>query len=593
MCGIVGIYSSRNSEIENRLVVGLKSQTHRGPDDQGVLYLKNDGVGLAQNRLSIIDTSFTGHQPMTTTHHGNEYAIVYNGEVYNYQELKNELIALGYSFLSTSDTEVILKSYIEWGKNCVSKFRGMFALAIWDGRNKFLFIARDRFGIKPFLYSNEGGEFIFASEVRTLLKMRDTAGPIDSAAIIDFLLFGSIRQPRSLYKSIKWLPKAHYGIVTTESVQLVRYWDLSEAVGSSRKQFAGIDYEEAKTELRQNLEEATRLHLISDVKVGAFLSGGIDSTAVVALMAKYYPAKLNTFTLGFESSLTTFPGESEIASKTAKQLNTEHHTLTLTKSYFLDRIPDFFSAQDQPSIDGLNTYLISEFVSTDVKVVLSGLGGDELFLGYAYVSELMHRSTKAYSGEWVDFAAPLLDRLPRRWSRKLTLRYGNSIQRLLTIRRYLLLPDLEKIAFQWGVTKKEIAQYHDTLLDELALEIDKEAELMDNVSLFELNNYIPNTLLRDSDVMAMRHHKEIRPILLDHKLVEYALALPANYKLNKKILKDCLADLIPDFVLKGKKLGFELPYDLWLSDLINNAKFYGGGSFKRHFFYLHQFLNSK
>jgi asparagine synthase (glutamine-hydrolysing) len=352
MCGIVGLQSSKKGNHEERLRKALDIQKHRGPDDNGLAIYPTYNVYLGQNRLSIIDLSSQGHQPFECFYKGFTYAIVYNGEVYNYLELRRTLISNGYIFRSMSDTEVILYAYIHWGVECVKLFRGMFAFAIWDSKNEFLFVGRDRFGIKPFVYSLTNGEFAFASEVKTLLTLTNgyDSGSINSSSIIDYFTFGSVRQPNTLYKNIFWLPKAHYGIYHRGELKLVKYWDLAQNAKILREANKKIEYEEAKSILLQKLEEATTFHMISDVKVGAFLSGGIDSTAVVALMARCQTDKIDTYTLGFDISNDLFPDETQIAQKTSLVLGTNHHALKLTKSNFLEKLPKFFASSDQPSI---------------------------------------------------------------------------------------------------------------------------------------------------------------------------------------------------------------------------------------------------
>lgn len=596
MCGILGSVNSSFNDV-NRIT---SIQKHRGPDDFGSYCNKSNQVILVHNRLSIIDTSSAGHQPLIYEHNTEKFIIVFNGEIYNYFELKEILLNAGYHFYTNTDTEVIAAAYSFWGSSCVLKFRGMFAFAIWDESSEKLFIARDRLGIKPFLYHKSNNHFFFASELRTLLSFKSFTTTINKSSLIDYLTFGSIRQPKTLVEEINWLPKGHFGILKDGHLHLEKYWDLYDITLKNRSTFTNLSYEDGKILLRAKIEEATKYHLISDVEIGAFLSGGIDSTAVVGLMKKYYPETIHTFTIGF-SGLHNNVDESSLAEKTSQLFKTTHHKLLLTKEVFNCRIKEFFKSIDQPSIDGFNTFLISELASKHVKVVLSGLGGDELFYGYNHFREF-----EKYDSDNIYFANKflysfkgILDRLPGRIKRRLVLRYGNELEKILTVRRYLGLNKISGLMAGNYITEQDVVQYEKQLIEQLHDQIKGDLSLLQNLSLFEINNYLTNTLLRDTDIASMKFGLELRPILIDHELVELSFSLPDHFKRDKKIFVDCLSDLLPQHVVDNPKNGFELPYTQWLNEeLYKKFKFFKpsiqnyNSSFIKHAFYLEKFLES-
>jgi asparagine synthase (glutamine-hydrolysing) len=410
---------------------------------------------------------------------------------------------------------------------------------------------------------------------------------LNSEAIIDFLSFGSIRQPKTLYKDVAWLPKASYGIFKGNKFHITQYWDLIESATPNKLYIANLNYAEAVALLREKLEEATKYHLISDVQIGAFLSGGVDSTAVLALMNTVYEGEINTYTLGFEGEFK-YLDESDLAIKTSQKFNTNHKNLFLTKDYFLSRIPDFFKSLDQPSIDGFNTYLISELAKEDVKVILSGLGGDELFLGYNYMSKFKNlRNDSNYN--FIN-KLPLFSKFPNRVKNHLILSFGSFTQKLLTIRRYNSFNHASHILENFNINSTDLTHYQNKIIFEFEKYNNMELEVLNNLSLFEMDQYIPNTLLRDSDVMAMRHGLELRPVLLDHELVEFVFSLPSSYKLNKRIFKDSISDLLPNCVLSAAKKGFELPYDKWLSGYEQINVEPQSYKYNRAELYLNQFL---
>ena len=415
MCGIAGLIDFSNGKLpgyENHsgkaLRVMLDHLRHRGPDDRGEERFEvEDGppVYLGHQRLSIIDLTKMGHQPMPND--SQTVWISTNSEIYNFKELREELESLNYNFRSKSDTEVLLKAYEEWGVECLQKLRGMFAFAIWDSIKKVLFLARDRLGIKPLYYFSSPDCFLFASEVRALTATGIPETSLNATGLFHFLSFGSLSAPDTLWESIKELSPGHYLKVTPESMQITKYWDPLASLKNPLDALNDL--------LKNTLEKAVKLRQISDVSLGAFLSGGIDSSAVVSLMQKETDSPVQTLSVVFKE---TDYDESVYSDKVAKQMGTRHRTLELNESDLVNALPEAISAMDQPTVDGINTFLISQCArQAGWKVALSGIGGDELFGGYD-------------SFQWIPKLSKfetILSALPRSWS----LFMGNCLKRLL------------------------------------------------------------------------------------------------------------------------------------------------------------------
>ena len=576
MCGIVGawIKGRRESAVEG-VSRGMAALSHRGPDDDGLIEvlpeLGNTVLVLGHRRLSIIDLSEGGHQPMRDPETGNW--ITYNGEVYNFKDIRAELEKRGCRFRSDSDTEVILQSYRVWGRDCVARWRGMFVAAIWDEQRQELFIARDRLGIKPLYYSYRPDQFIFGSEIRALLATGFIRPEINTAAVNTYLTFGAVQDPLTLIEGIASLPAAHTLTVKENGIELEEYWELP-LEGSNEKR----SETEASGELSELLEEAVKLRLISDVPLGVFLSGGIDSSALALLMARTSKDQVRAFTVNFEESAFD---EGRQAQQTAKELGVDYHPIWLTESEMLSSYDNALRAFDQPSIDGINTYFVSRAVKqAGITVALSGLGGDEVFCGYPHFRTI-----------------PRLERVGSSWNRlPLGLRKaGASMLRLkgsdkkiklrsfllndygfehpYFLSRTLLLPrQIESLvrreadgAIDYGAWAQRMK-----LLTQRARTLDP----VNRISYLELKTYLANMLLRDADVMSMAHSLEVRVPLLDHKLLEKVLPLRGSLKLDSEIPKALLVrslkGSLPDGVIKGPKRGFVLPYENWLRGKLRN-----------------------
>ena len=500
------------------------------------------------------------------------YWIVFNGEIYNFLAIRKELEVLGHSFNSHSDTEILIAAFAQWGETCIQRLRGMFAFAIYDrGDNSSalpsLFLARDRFGIKPLYYAVLGSAFVFGSEIKGLLASGMVSRQVDRQSIWQYLSLGSIPQPNTILAGVKALLPGHtMKIRLPLDIRTTQYWDIVENSNRTFPDAKILSREDALQGLRSLLEEAARLHLISDVPVGAFLSGGIDSTAVVGLMSKVSGLPIKTYAVGFEGQ-SQQQNDLVWAEIAARSFGADHTEVIVTGADVARQYDDMVRAIDQPSLDGTNTYLVSQAARRSVKVALSGLGGDELFAGYAHFKQI------ATAARW-DSRLRWLGQDGKRWL------LGNIPGRLLPHKetllkerpwRYATLRNLsgeeEKSQFinrslMQGLKPTSLVDlYHQWLRPEL--------DAVSETSYVELQGYLANTLLRDVDAMAMGNSLEVRPLLLDHVVAEFAFALPSHLKLgnkeNKPALVNAIRDLLPEAIIRREKVGFELPLVEWLS----------------------------
>lgn len=570
MCGIIGVWTkAEGADVAGRVACGVSVLAHRGPDDSGVVEIvptqAQGTVVFGHRRLAIIDLSEAGHQPMRDPETGNW--IVYNGEVYNFAELRAQLEAAGCCFRSDSDTEVILQSYRVWGRECVRRWRGMFAAAIWDARREELFLVRDRLGIKPLYYAHAGTQFVFASELRALLAAGLAERRLNLAALDTYLMFGAVQDPLTIIAGVMSLPAAHTLVVRDGGVEVQEYWELplegdsgGHTLSSVTKSIAG------------RLEEAVRLRLISDVPLGVFLSGGVDSGALALLMQRVSPEQVKAFTIGFADAAFD---EGAQARQTAAQLGVEHHQILLTEAEMLASYTAAVSALDQPSIDGVNTFHVSRAVKqAGMTVALSGLGGDEVFCGYEHFRTIPRMESFARRWLRVPFslrnAAASLFRSSRS-DRSAKLRalllddYGFTHPYYLS--RTLFLPDQIAALFEPdAIPAIEYGAWAQRTQQIMARA--RQLDPINRISYLELKTYLANTLLRDTDVMSMAHSLEVRVPLLDHLLLEDVMRLPGRMKLEagmpKPLLVRSLPEPLPAGVTTGPKRGFVLPYANWL-----------------------------
>lgn len=528
---------------------------HRGPDDQGVWTSADGRAGLAHVRLSILDLSPAGHQPMSTP--DEKLHIVFNGEIYNFRKLRAELEADGVVFRTATDTEVLLHLYAKDGAAMLGRLRGMFALAIWDEQRQSCFLARDPLGIKPLYYTQRAGSLAFASEMRALRAGGLADGGIDAGALMRYFQTGSVPEPHTLIKGVQSLEAGH--CLMWEAGQLSKhcYWQL-------RFQPEEITREAAVAEVREALLDTMRAHFVSDVPVGIFLSGGIDSTLLAALARKVGQEDIATFSIGVDDERLD---ESSVARRTAAQFGTRHQELRLDADTARHQFAAYLRAIDQPSIDGFNTFTVSAFAhQCGMKVVLSGLGGDEMFGGYKSFEQVPRLSALARAARIVPGLAAVSGRqLERRSSSHKIRRIGSLLQTPGTIRDASLC--LRGI-FSTHEARMLAAGYLGCAWQDIPVDAQAEVEAADPrdaVSECELRFYMRNQLLKDSDVMSMAHSLELRVPLVDRVLFERVARIPASLRLRagKQMLLEAVPE-IPEWVAGATKRGFVFPFEKWL-----------------------------
>ncbi len=559
MCGIAGVVNSGlDREKLEKVLSGMQQQLHhRGPDDRGLFISRDGKTGLVNTRLAILDLSSAGHQPMASA--DGRYRIVLNGEIYNFQALRGELEAKGETFLSRSDTEVVLKMYERHGPDCVRELEGMFALAIWDDQQQVCFLARDPFGIKPLYYYETNGAVYFASELRTLLGTGFVPRRLALEAVSGYLLFGAVPEPLTLVEGVRALPAGHYLRCEHGRVRLTKYWDI---------QFGDepVPEREATELVRDALKESIERHFVSDVPVGVFLSGGIDSTALVALASRHAPNELRTFCISFNDPKFN---EGNIAARTARHFGTRHTDWRLDSVAARKLLATFLECSDQPSIDGFNSFCVSRLVhQAGLKVVLSGLGGDEVFGGYGSfrrVPQMVHTS------RWLNLLWPLRAGaggiLQTRYFSPRIGRLGCFLQEAPTtcaaywcMRGIFTQHEVRTLLRRYGAGDGQLAP-------KVSFYMPSQPTLQDEVSYLELTRYMRNQLLRDSDVMSMAWSLELRVPFVDRKFVETMQRIPAALRLarGKKILLDAVHE-IPAWVRERPKQGFTFPFKDWITD---------------------------
>ncbi len=573
MCGIFGIVGKNARVAPEVLERGTQSLAHRGPDDSGTILLQAASpdpieIGLGNRRLAILDLSPLAHQPMHDPETGNW--IVYNGEIYNFRDVRKELEQSGTRFVSHSDTEVLLKAYARWGEQCLAKFRGMFAFAIWDEHQHRLFLARDPMGIKPLYYVEAGRYFLFASEVRTLLGTGLVPRTVDHAGLINYLTFGSAYDPLTLLQGVRALPPGHTLTWENGTLHQSPYWDLVDGANPGGASSSAGNREQAAEQLRPLLEEAVRMQLVSDVPVGVFLSGGIDSSALVSILSRGGVTP-STFSIIFREAEFS---EAQHSRAVATKFRTDHHEITVSQSDVLAAIPDALRAMDLPTMDGVNTYFVSrETRRAGVKVALSGLGGDEVFAGYSNFRTVPRMERFAHF--WNHFPrvvrgpiASVFAALSREndQNRKLAAlaRANGRILHPYFLTRMLFMPGQRDLLFPGAdaaaVESAAVSQC-DRLQSSLSL------DPVNRVSYLESRCYMLNTLLRDADFMSMSQGLEVRVPLIDHQLAKAVLSFPGDWKLNgtpKKLLVEALAGSLPDEIVHRPKRGFTLPFEHWM-----------------------------
>jgi asparagine synthase (glutamine-hydrolysing) len=560
MCGIAGAFIHSTRTAAARIVGNMvRALIHRGPDSQGTYSDATQfwTIGLGHTRLSILDLSDDGWQPMSS----NGCVIAFNGEVYNFSELRSELEKTGYRFRSRTDTEVILAAYQHWGPESFARLRGMFAFAIWDESRQKLILARDWCGIKPLYFVHQEGLFLFASEVRALLATGLVPRRLDRAGVNSFLCFGSVQEPHTIIDGIRALPPGHYMTADFSGKQIISNSRkiAKPAVCISEK----LSYDEAARTVRDSLHEAVGLHLVSDVPVGVFLSGGIDSSAIVALVSQIASEPPRTFSLVFENDQEL--SESAYSRLVAKRFGTDHTEFLLSDSELLGLLPGAFAAMDQPTMDGTNVFAISHVArSTGIKVALSGLGADELFGGYPSFDRMHYLLRLRWlicNGQGLLNLAALPSLSPTLWKATHLAACGANPNAVYEISRRLFIPE-EVHRLMPGAVGLALS----------ARCLDGTSDAINVISKNEVFGYMANTLLRDTDSMSMAHGLEVRVPFLDTVFAQYVMTLPGSWKgggpTPKRLLIDALGSLIPEEIWKRPKRGFALPFRQWLHTIL-------------------------
>ena len=581
MCGIAGILSTEvGADLQSPLLTMQRALRHRGPDDAGLWQAASGMAGFAHTRLSILDLSAAGHQPMSSA--DGRFTITFNGEIYNFLELRASLERDGITFHTRTDTEVILRLYEKHGSGCVTHLRGMFAFAIWDEVEGSCFLARDRFGIKPLYVAEAEGRLVFASELQALLQSGMVERQTDSAALVRYFTTGSVPEPLTLVQGARMLEAGTSLVWKDGSSRQERWWRVTfpGPRPMSRAKAAAIT--------RAALLDSVEHHFVSDVPVGLFLSGGIDSTALLALAHATGRRNLRTFSIGLEDPAHD---ESRLARRTAEHFGTEHTELKLTADKAREIFARFLDVVDQPTIDGFNTYTVAGLARDHgMKVVLSGLGGDELFGGYKSFQQVprLVRLARCLGG-LRGITARILERVttaPRFRRLSGALREGGRLEQVyeafrgifsteeaVTLARHFLEAEGgERRAegnagcrMQNGgsgtLSSTSAASQHlngSTFSDGLGLS--------DAISALELTLYMRNQLLRDSDVMSMAHGLELRVPLVDSALFDAVSLIPASIRLHrdKLLLLDAVPE-IPAWIRDSPKRGFLFPYEQWLA----------------------------
>ena len=565
MCGINGIYNVRKVDAPGELIqkMNLASQ-HRGPDYTGVY--EDEEIVLGHNRLAIIDLDEASNQPMISDD-GN-LVIIFNGEIYNYKELR-KILEKRYTFKTDGDTEVALAAFKRWGPACLNHFNGMFGMAVWDKQKKELFIARDRMGIKPVYYYDNLEQFAFSSEIRSLLTLPFLEKKVNEDALVDYLRYGTVHAPRTIINGVRMLMPGHYVLLNVDGIKTHQYWNVN--LHYSSESF-NQSYDQVKSRIKDLFFDSVEHRLMADVPFGAFLSGGIDSSAVVGAMSQISSNKVKTFSITFAEEEFS---EAKYARMVAEKFNTEHHEIKLSPEDFLKDLPEAINSMDHPSMDGPNSYVVSKATKgAGVTMALSGLGGDELFAGY----DIFKRAYSLLDKKWL-MSFPLLVRKGLGTGLKMVKPgiASDKIKKTITS-KYLELPyyypiNREVLDDDQLHTLLNFHDYPENAVHEILQHsigvgtAGASVPFLSRVSFAEINTYMQNVLLRDTDQMSMAHALEVRVPFLDHKLIEYVYGIRDDFKYPsqpKKMLVDALGDLLPPEIVNRPKMGFTFPWENWM-----------------------------
>jgi asparagine synthase (glutamine-hydrolysing) len=572
MCGIAGFVGPGNRD---QLEGMVKLLVHRGPDDEGLFVAP--GIGLGMRRLAIIDLP-GGRQPMANEDEG--LRVVFNGEIYNFRELRSDLLRRGHRFRTQSDTEVILHLYEEEGEACVEQLRGMFAFGLWDASRNRLFLARDRMGKKPLYYWHRDGLFLFASEIKALLSHPAVSRSVDWTALHHYLAFGYTPADQSIFDGIAKLPPAHIATLSEGTLTFQRYWALPR--GSSMPE-SRASIHEMTARVRTVLREAVRLRLESDVPLGVFLSGGIDSSAVVASMREVTSQRIATFSIGFGRAAPSFD-ELPYARMVARRFETDH-TEEILEPKVVDLLPSIIHHFDEPFADSsaIPTCVVAQATARHVKVALSGIGGDETFGGYPRYLGLRLSERYATLPRWLRSVggalAPHLLRESDRsrnwgdWARRFIVGAEQPLpDRYIGWTRFFSEPELGDLVTPavGRLWQADIEGIHRTAFADYAYD-----DPVDGAFRMDLSTYLPDDLLLMADRMSMAHSLELRAPFCDHRMIEESLRIPPSLKIPgfhlKGLLKAAFADVLPPQVLSHRKQGFMIPLGRWLRTELRDA----------------------
>jgi asparagine synthase (glutamine-hydrolysing) len=555
MCRITGIVDKGSTRLHADSFSMRDSMSHGGPDSAGMYYDEQAALSLGHRRLSIIDLCETGSQPMFSE--DKALTLIFNGEVYNYLELKAELVRAGFNFRSSSDTEVVLKAYQYWGTDCFAKFRGMFALAIHDKPNARLVLARDHAGIKPLYYYCDGRSLYFASEIRAF-KTLNNKWEENPEWKVFFLTYGYLPNAVTTLKGVKPLEKGSFMVVDTKTLQSRQEFFFKDSYTEEI-----TDPDEARELIHDALQKAVQRHLIADAPLGIFLSGGIDSS-LITLLAKPFKEELHTLSIIFDDKNYS---EKKYQDLIVEKVGSKHRSFLLDKKLFLDALPDILLAMDQPSADGINSYFISKFAKeAGLKAVLSGLGADEFFGGYSsFKRGDMVRKLRLIPKPLLEITNYLSQNKYKKIS---FLKSDNAIGEYLFNRGYFT--DLE-IAGLLDMDQKEVRQILlATQLPEFLQGLDKG----NRASYFESNLYMEHQLLRDTDVMSMWHSIEVRVPFLDYDLIKTVQRISSKLKFDheqsKFLLIDSFKNILPEEIWNRKKQGFVFPFETWMKENLDS-----------------------
>ena len=564
MCGIFAVWNQNASVNKNALIKATETLYKRGPDESG--YYIDLNIGLGHRRLSILDLK-NGRQPISNN--SNSIWITYNGEIYNFLKLKKDLLNKGYTFHTNTDTEVLLKLYEEYEENCVDKLDGMFAFVIWDKRKNRMFIGRDRMGQKPIYYYNNDGLLIISSEIKAITSYLDSKPNINPEALNYYITLGYIPSPISIYNEIKKIKPAHYAIAKSSGLSFVKYWNPQLHVTNAENSYN--NYNDCENIVKELLKKSIKKRMVSDVPIGVLLSGGIDSSALIAFLSQVSDSTIKTFSIGSHGSEFN---ESESARIVSEKFKTDH------EEFFVDIdvvkiLSEVIEGFDEPfaDISALPTYYVCKLAGSKVKVALSGDGGDELFAGYPWYRSLRDSTYfnseseqilklfsslayKFWSDDWRG-----KDRLYFLKSKSFSDKYSYSKNRFSNHSRnkYFKKDFLEFIGFD--ICLNNVRSFAEQA---------KELDLVSMMQYADLMTYLPDQLLVKVDRMSMLHSLEVRSPFLDHKLIEHLLNMPSEFKLkgndSKHILKNILKPYLPKEIIKKPKKGFGIPMKDWLKN---------------------------